>query len=192
MTAKDIEKACEQQLKYDYIISNVYFFPNESDVLLIRKSGMITSCEIKISRSDFKVDFKKPWHQNLLNRDKENITNYFYYICTENLIRLDECPKYAGLYYVCKNGRIKTIKTAPKLHSYKHPYKEPLFNKLYWAYRESKTLKSDEGYKELRKEIRVLETAVKRLEEEKRLLNRSYREIISEKRQLEKELKLVI
>jgi len=192
VTAKDIEKACEQQLKYDYIISNVYFFPNESDVLLIRKSGITIDVEIKVSIQDFKCDLLKPRHQHLLDRNKEFIANHFYFACPEGVIPLELIPEYAGLYYVCKNGRIKTIKTAPKLHSFKHPYKEPLFNKLYYAYRESKILKSDEGYKEIRKEIRVLENAVKRLEEEKRLLNRSYREIISEKRQLEKELKLVI
>lgn len=117
MTAKDIEKACEQQLSYDYIINNVYFFENESDVLLIRKSGIILSYEIKISRRDFKCDFKKSWHKSLLNRDKENIPNYFSYVCIENLISIEECPEYAGLHYVSEDGRIKEMKKPPKLHS---------------------------------------------------------------------------
>lgn len=192
MTAKDIEKACEQQLSYDYIINNVYFFENESDVLLIRKSGVILNFEIKTSRGDFKADFKKPWHQSLLNRDKEKTPNYFSYVCTENLIRLDECPEYAGLYYVSEDGRIKEIKKPIKLHSYKHPYKEPLFNKLYYAYRESKDLKNDQEYKTLKKEIKSLENDVKRLEEARSISNKDYREIISENRKLKQELRLVI
>lgn len=192
MTAKDIEKACEQQLSYDYIINNVYFFENESDVLLIRKSGILLEKEIKISIQDFRLDLLKPRHQHLLNRNQQFIANYFSYICPEFVIPLELVPEYAGLYYVSEDGWIKEIKKPIKLHSYKHPYKEPLFNKLYYAYRESKDLKSDQEYKTLRKEIKSLENDVKRLEEARSIYNRSYREIISENRKLKQELKLVI
>lgn len=192
MTAKDIEKACEQQLSYDYIINNVYFFENESDVLLIRKSGITLDFEIKCSIQDMKKDVDKPRHQHLLNRNQQFIANYFSYICPEFIIPLELVPEYAGLYYVSENGRIKEIKKSPKLHSHKHPYKEPLFNKLYYAYRESKDLKSDEEYKTLKKEIKSLENDIKRLEEAGNITNKSFREIISENRKLKQELKLVI
>ncbi len=42
-----------------YVVPNVYFFNWESDVLVYRKSGYTLEFEIKVSRSDFKADFKK-------------------------------------------------------------------------------------------------------------------------------------
>jgi len=46
--------------KYKFI--NTYFFNNESDWLSFLNSGFCYECEIKISRSDFKADFKKEKH----------------------------------------------------------------------------------------------------------------------------------
>lgn len=44
-------------------VSNVYVYKNESDYLCIHRNGFTTEVEIKISRSDFKADFKKPKHK---------------------------------------------------------------------------------------------------------------------------------
>jgi len=141
LTAEDIEKALERRYKDDlYLISNVYFFKNETDFLVIRKSGLMIGCEIKCSLSDFKADFKKSRHQGLLD-GSEDLENYFYYVCPENLIPLELIPNYAGLLYVTESGWIREIKKAPKLHSKKHEYKENLFNKMYFGYREARNLK---------------------------------------------------
>lgn len=64
MTEKIIQKALF--LKFDshqYRFANVFFFENESDFLSFLPSGYCYEIEIKISRSDFKADFKKIKHQ---------------------------------------------------------------------------------------------------------------------------------
>lgn len=43
-------------------IANAYIYDNESDYLSISRKNIATEVEIKISRSDFKADFKKPKH----------------------------------------------------------------------------------------------------------------------------------
>ena len=110
----------------------------ECDVLSVTKSDYICEYEIKISKSDFKADFKKTKH-NLINEKVFTETmstvkagnryfelpnpyyapNYFYFVVTENLVSLDEIPKYAGLMYIIENGTFSIIKKAPLLHKTK-------------------------------------------------------------------------
>ena len=91
----------------------------ECDVLSVTKSDYICEYEIKISKSDFKADFKKDKHK-LITEKKFNETvtlkkagnrifempnpyyapNYFYFVVPENLIKIEEVPEYAGLVYV--------------------------------------------------------------------------------------------
>lgn len=63
MNEKFIQKALFN-LFYSHIFkfTNTYFFKNESDWLSFLPSGFCYECEIKISRSDFKADFKKEKH----------------------------------------------------------------------------------------------------------------------------------
>jgi hypothetical protein len=110
----------------------------ECDVLSVTKSDYICEYEIKISKSDFKADFKKEKHTLITERVfNETVTlkkvgkktfeiknpyyapNYFYFVVTENLVTLDEVPEYAGLIYVKENGSFETIKKAPLLHKTK-------------------------------------------------------------------------
>jgi hypothetical protein len=61
MTEKTIQLALYRKLNdrpFNFI--NTFFFENESDVLSFTSSGYCYEYEIKISRSDFKNDFKKP------------------------------------------------------------------------------------------------------------------------------------
>lgn len=61
MTEKTIQLALYRHLNdrpYNFI--NTFFFENESDVLSFTGAGYCYEYEIKISRSDFKNDFKKP------------------------------------------------------------------------------------------------------------------------------------
>ena len=132
------EELIQQQLRYNFLSPNSvkYFTENlnvydwESDVLKITKSGYAYEFEIKISRADFKNDFKHKKKKHTLLESKESsskIPNYFYYVVPEGLINDEEIPEHAGLIYVLGNiignGRVyyqfQEIKKAPKLHSNK-------------------------------------------------------------------------
>jgi hypothetical protein len=110
----------------------------ECDVLSVTKSDYICEYEIKISKSDFKKDFIKEKHKLITEKVfNESVTikkignrsfelpnpyykpNYFYFVVTENLITIDEIPKYAGLMYFNENGNFSIIKKAPLLHKTK-------------------------------------------------------------------------
>ena len=108
-----------------YVLENLYVFRWESDKFIETRSGLIYEFEIKVTRSDFKNDFKKedkhvilegkkeyiPAYDKVLDRWKmmhdkyyrtENFKkpNYFYYAVPEGMLTKDEVPEYAGLIYV--------------------------------------------------------------------------------------------
>ena len=128
-----------------YFIENLNIYNWESDVLKITKSGYAYEFEIKISRGDFKNDFKhKKKKHKLLEQKDDNIPNYFYYVVPTDLITIDEIPEYAGLIYInatiIGNGRhyysFKIIKNAPKLHTNKVDIEKlRLVDKFYYNYR---------------------------------------------------------
>lgn len=61
MTEKEIQKKLLNFFKtHKYKFLNVYYFNNESDWLSFLNNGMCYEGEIKISRSDFFADIKKP------------------------------------------------------------------------------------------------------------------------------------
>ena len=110
----------------------------ECDVLSVTKSDYICEYEIKISRSDFKADFKKEKHKLIAEKKfNETVTvvkignkcfdspnpyyapNYFYFVVLENLVSVEEVPDYAGLMYLNENGKFSIIKKAPLLHKTK-------------------------------------------------------------------------
>jgi hypothetical protein len=93
------------------------------DVVSLSKAGMLYEFEVKISRSDFKVDAKKRKHQ-FYKSDEFSIVekwtpNYFSYACPKDLITVDEIPDYAGLYY-CKDEEVKEIRKPKRLHKLMH------------------------------------------------------------------------
>lgn len=80
---KLIQKAIKWQLlspsTIKYHMENLTVFNWESDSLFITRSGYIYECEIKISRGDFKQDFKKQ-KKHLILEGKDNTEqspNYF-------------------------------------------------------------------------------------------------------------------
>lgn len=76
MTEKDIQRALFKNFSsHRYKFINVYYFNNESDWLSFLPTGYCYEIEVKISRSDFKADFKKPRHEV---RSKNNNGNKFY------------------------------------------------------------------------------------------------------------------
>ncbi|EKA5635910.1 hypothetical protein OKZ62_001814 [Vibrio navarrensis] len=61
--------------------------------------------EVKISRSDFFADRKKPFRI----KPESGMGNYRYYMCPEGLIDQTELPTKWGLIYVGARGKIKVI-----------------------------------------------------------------------------------
>ena len=173
------EELIQQQLRYSFLSPNSvkYFTENlnvydwESDVLKITKSGYAYEFEIKISRGDFKNDFKHKKKKHLLLENKENsskMPNYFYYVVPEGLVTEDEVPEYAGLIYVhatiIGNSRVyyqfQEIKGAPKLHSNKIDENNLklidkfYYNYIHWKHKHEKDLIE---YKELLEKYRSSE-----------------------------------
>jgi hypothetical protein len=124
MTTTDLEKAILDRTKNLPIRSlrTTQLRPNhECDVLTISRSGFATEYEIKRTRSDFFADFKKPKHIQM-RRGNGGQLSRFYFVCPQDLISIDDIPKYAGLIYVTKKyGRLQSIeiRKAPKLKASK-------------------------------------------------------------------------
>lgn len=151
-----------------YLINNLFVFFWESDYLALTKAGYWYEIEVKISRSDFKADFKKKGkHESLsglmmhggsnLRNPNYARPNYFYYAVPENMISVEEAPEYAGLLYVClgKYGTIiKTVKKAPTLH--KDKLNLDLSDKFYYNW-----LTEKEKVKKLKREIEDLKRKYK-------------------------------
>lgn len=116
-----------------YVMENLFVFSWESDKLIMTRSGMLYEFEIKISRSDFKADFKKkdkhvilegkeefvpsydkvldcwkPLHEEYYKVSHYKKPHYFYYAVPEGLIDASEVPEYAGLIYVLPEGKYET------------------------------------------------------------------------------------
>lgn len=111
-----------------YNVDNLYIFDWESDKFIETRSGLTYEFEIKISRSDYKNDFKNkkdkhvilegkeeflPKYEKILDIHKEKWKeyyrtdsrkkpNYFYYAVPEGMIDVSEVPEYAGLVYILK------------------------------------------------------------------------------------------
>lgn len=173
------EELIQQQLRYNFLSPNSvkYFTENlnvydwESDVLKITKSGYAYEFEIKISRGDFKNDFKHKKKKHLLLENKENkakMPNYFYYVVPEGLVTEDEVPEYAGLIYVhatiIGNSRVyyqfQEIKAAPRLHGNKIDeinlklIDKFYYNYIHWKHKHEKDIVE---YKELLNKYRTFE-----------------------------------
>ena len=173
------EQLIQQQLRYSflspssvkYFTENLNVYDWESDVLKITKSGYAYEFEIKISRGDFKNDFKHKKKKHLLLENKDDNTkmpNYFYYVVPEDLITEDEVPEYAGLIYVhatiIGTSRVyyqfEEIKKAPKLHTNKIDENNLklidkfYYNYIHWKHKHEKDLNE---YKELLEKYRSSE-----------------------------------
>lgn len=89
-------------------------------MISVTKAGLIVEYEIKISRSDFRADFKKIRHRILDSRkinEPHRGAAYFYYAVPRDLVRTTEVPDHAGLIYC--DPVFQIVKQAPRLHSNK-------------------------------------------------------------------------
>lgn len=174
MTAKNIDNHLRNHFTNNsrYMVSNVYAFDHnylETDFLIVKENGFIYDIEIKISKSDFKADFKKKKHEILKNGfiiassyfartegdilarynkgDKVEVErpNRFYFCVPENLIKKEDVPDYAGLLYVTEFGGIRKVKEAKLLHKNKKlkEIESTLCRKFYYSYLALKEQKSN-------------------------------------------------
>lgn len=99
MTEKLIQRALFNLFySHRYKFTNTYFFKNESDWLSFLPNGFCYECEIKISRSDFKADFKKEKH--VVHQNNENGNKYFLrktYNTTSTNLSWEFCKEYPEL-----------------------------------------------------------------------------------------------
>jgi hypothetical protein len=144
----DIEIAImsEFNVRQNLIVPNISnqmcLVPFETDMLVLKPSGVAYGFEIKTSLSDLKADFKKPQHTKIYVNDygvKMNFDKYFgkfrhfYFAVPEKLKKqaLELLPEHIGLYVLdiqkTEEGKIKRFycaKGSPVLSKYKWSEKE--------------------------------------------------------------------
>lgn len=124
--------------RFDLMATNAFIGTNECDFVGVRKSGFIDEFEIKLSRADFKADFKKETltvrlddgdifsanaTRNMAKHDALPLgltrANYFYFAVPDGLVLESEVPKHCGLIYFTPTGCPRVVREAPKLHKRK-------------------------------------------------------------------------
>lgn len=112
-----IYKDCDKR-RHRFMTPNTTVFGWESDMISATKAGLLVEYEIKISRGDFRADFKKIRHR-ILDATKIGEQHrgaaYFFYVVPRDLVRIDEVPQHAGLIYC--HPMFQIVKKAPRLHS---------------------------------------------------------------------------
>tara|TARA_R100000656_G_scaffold122724_1_gene98553 strand:- start:425 stop:982 length:558 start_codon:yes stop_codon:yes gene_type:complete len=172
-TTKEVkidEKFIQESLKYyydsgaRYMVPNIHFFDygyGETDLLVVRegKKRLIYDIEIKVSKADYKRDFKKVVKHERLEKGtltkrrrwsfkpqegkrrmiKANEAlklndrpNRFFFAVPEGLITEEELPPYAGLLYIDNRGNVTKIKEGKLLHKEEVPHEARLCRKFYF------------------------------------------------------------
>lgn len=162
VTEWDIQNTLRNHLQFEKKHNLIYpnnasMFCWEADMISVTGAGYVNEYEIKISKSDFKADFKKPKHKLFLGENKrhKHFPAYFWYVTYGFELEMANIPEYAGWINMQHGGRSKTlytsvIKKAPKINSYK--LSEKMRNKLYtnmyykyWNIREKEHKLLEEG-----------------------------------------------
>lgn len=146
-----------------YLINNLYVFGWESDYLAMTKTGYWYEIEIKISKADFKADFKKTEKHEMLSSRIGRMPNCFSYCAPEGVLSREDIPEYAGFIEVDDNGHMWVRKTPPTLHRCKIFDELNLLDKFYYNYANTLTdrLEKMRTEKALRYRIRILEQEFK-------------------------------
>lgn len=93
-------------LRCQYVVVEFTSLCNEQpDVYGYRGGSHTVLIEVKVSRSDFLADRKKP-HR----KEGQGIGSSRYYLCPTGLIRIDELPSKWGLMYCDEAGKITVVK----------------------------------------------------------------------------------
>jgi len=160
----------------DIVVPNWYIRGRECDVLRITKAGVSYEYEIKVSRSDFFADFKKQhvhWNGEVSGNKHTKMKagdrcNKFFFVVPFELIKIDECPDYAGLIYFHENpfdkgqySKLWVVKPAPMIHKEKLQFND-LSSKLW--FREQSMRNRLAYHKRDMKDMRDLKAEVSRLQ----------------------------
>ena len=123
---KEIQAAlCKylSQKGHEHLCENYGHTVFEMDIASLSKSDMLLEFEVKVSRSDFLADKNKSSNRlrkfDIYDRpygQEGKCPNYFYYVCPEKLISIDEIPTFAGLFYYTENKEIVLIKSPKRIH----------------------------------------------------------------------------
>lgn len=90
----------------EIILTNYFHTDWEADLLIIDKNGYSHEIEIKLSKSDFKNDFKKSFinshtGEKFLKHDKiccgDYVCNHFSFLLPMGMIPKEEIPDYCGI-----------------------------------------------------------------------------------------------
>jgi len=116
--------------------------PWECDLISVTPAGFINEFEIKLSKYDYKADFKKRIKHEALSEALKNPTSlwvrptYFWYVIFGFQV---DVPDYAGL-MIADDGhyriRFEEIKRAPRLSKrlINNKQKETLYRGVYWRF----------------------------------------------------------
>lgn len=171
MKAEDVYKSIEAFVyNHDFKLQNVFVHAWEADCFSVTSSKYTYEIEVKVSRSDFFADMKKPKHHffktlkggcgiypiaktiypegkysNLVAQvvSHKNAPNKFFFACPVGLVEIHEVPKYAGLIYVMDSGSHRIIKPAPFIHRDPFDQRTMLFDKYFYKWQNLK----DENWK---------------------------------------------
>lgn len=165
MTAQQIiNRLMRGNTRKDFTLPN--YTPDkwwECDVIQVRPSGRWIEYEVKMSRSDFKVDATKsrevgPYvfgqqrptvlKHDLLQNTEEG-PNFFYFVAPKGMLSLEEIPIWAGLIEVWESSdlpeapsrkdiQIHTTREAPLRHKMKiaDTVRSHALSVCYWRYHE--------------------------------------------------------
>jgi len=115
VTTKDLEIAVLQYDKQAELRSLRTSLPWECDVLSVTKSGYATEYELKISKSDFKADFKKRKHK-MFSKGEGGMVSRFWFVVPKDMVDKKDIPQYAGLmYYDHKRRTVHPVKYPQRL-----------------------------------------------------------------------------
>lgn len=147
-----------------YHLSNSYIFKDdwESDFFCVSQSEYFYEFEIKMSRQDFFNDFKKYKHSyfrgavitdEILKTQK--IPHRFFFVVPEGLIKPEEVPPYAGLFYIIDRGTtisssIRQVKPSPFIHKIKFKMDRILLEKHYYRAERLRQIIYDRDYEIIR------------------------------------------
>jgi len=101
---------------------------SECDVISVSKSDYIYEYEVKISKADFKKDFNKLKHTNIINKKYTKISkgevvylvpNYFNFVIPRGLVDPRDVPEYAGIIYMNEDFTFEIIRKPTLLHGTK-------------------------------------------------------------------------
>lgn len=126
---------------YNYELRNTYVFKWESDYFAISKSSYIVEIEIKISKADFKNDFKKEAqrgvlkHNYLIDDSKILKPHKFFFAFPKGLINHEDIPKQYGIIEI-EGLNVEVKRNAKFLHRTdlmnNNHFLKQLLNKFYY------------------------------------------------------------